>query len=228
MAREHSNKRPAKKRSSASQQFLVITVTFLLGYLTATVCDNETISHWIDAQVLAHHEMNQAGQQNKPKAQQEAAIPPKPKFEFYTLLANEKVPNTELAKTNATAAANTAVAKNAESAVQTAAVNTAGATVPKTTHPAVAVVNKPAAPVASGRGAYSVQVASFKARHDAEHMKGVLSLKGFSVTIVPINHATKGNWFRVVVGPYANRTLAQNAQIDLAKRARLQGMIVAG
>ena len=59
-------------------------------------------------------------------------------------------------------------------------------------------------------------------------MKGKLILKGFDVYIIPVNHATKGNWFRVVIGPYSNRVLAQQAQINLAKNERLNGMITTG
>ena len=55
-------------------------------------------------------------------------------------------------------------------------------------------------------------------------MKGLLILKGFDVHVVPVTHA-RGNWFRVVVGPYPNRDLAQKAQLTLARNARLNGMV---
>lgn len=223
MGREYSNRRPAKARSSAPHQLLVITITFLLGYLTATVFDLETVTRWVNAQVLAHNDVNKEAA--KPHAQQQAAIPPKPKFEFYTLLTNEKASNSQaVAKPTAATTAGAAT-------VQTAAVNTATAVkaiTPNTTQQvAVKTVEaKPAAPV--GKGAYSIQVASFKARQDAEHMKGSLTLKGFSVAIVPINHAIRGNWFRVVVGPYSDRALAQKALTDLSKNEHLHGMLTTG
>lgn len=253
MGREYSNKRSSRARSSASNQFLIIAVTFLLGYFTATVCDIETISRWINTQVLAHHEARKAP--TKPQAQQQAETPPKPKFEFYTLLANEKVPNSEKAATTQQASANTTTSQTTSAAttvavkatnptvaaqaqttpINTAATSSAVKTIASTSKPpqqpvAVKVAGaKPAMPAAAtGRGMYSVQVASFKARHDAEHMKGLLTLKGFSVSVIPINHATRGVWFRVVVGPYANRNLAQRAQMDLARNERLRGMITAG
>ncbi|MFT4058101.1 MAG: SPOR domain-containing protein [Legionella sp.] len=230
MGRQYNNRQSTRTHASAPNQFLVMTITFLLGYFVATVCDLETITNWINTQILAHHEGEKAPAQPQ-EAQRQAAIPPKPKFEFYTLLANEKVPNSEkpAAATHSTA-------------VQTAAVNTATTTVNKSgvtkAQLAVAIKVAEAKPVTvtsqiptsalAGRGTYSVQVASFKARHDAEHMKGLLTLKGFNVNVVPINHATRGVWFRVVVGPYANRTLAQKAQIDLARNERLRGMLTAG
>lgn len=231
MGREYSKRRPSRARSSAPQQFLVLVVTFLLGYLTATVFDVETISRWVNTQVLAHHEQNKAP---KSQAQQKAAIPPKPKFEFYTLLANEKAHPTQPA---ANSAASQAVAAKTPpaTAVQTVAANAAVSSVKSNTstvHQPAAVKIAEAKPVAVAvpvsRGAFSVQVASFKARQDAEHMKGLLTLKGFNVSVIPIYHANRGNWFRVVVGPYANRNLAQQAQGDLARNEHLRGMVTAG
>lgn len=223
MGREYSNRRPVKARSSAPHQFLVVTITFLLGYLTATVFDLETVTRWVNAQVLAHNGASKEAA--KPQAPQQAAIPPKPKFEFYTLLTNEKAPNSQAAAKPTTATTSGAAT------VQTAAVNTATAVKANTPNVTqqVAVKTaeaKPAAPV--GKGAYSIQVASFKARQDAEHMKGLLTLKGFSVAIVPINHVIRGNWFRVVVGPYPDRVLAQKALTDLSKNEHLHGMLTTG
>lgn len=242
MGREYSTKRSGRAHTSAPQQILVMAVCFFLGYFTATVFDVDAISHWVNSQVLAHHEARKEAP--KPQPERQAAIPPKPKFEFYTLLTNEKTPNSQQAANNAAAArpaattttAVTATAPNATATTaQTAvAATTVTATAPK---PAVAKVPAPAparvaevrpvAPTAS-RGSFSVQVAAFKARHDAEQMKGILTLKGFNVSVIPINHATRGIWYRVVVGPYANRSLAQRAQGDLARNSRLRGMVTAG
>jgi cell division protein FtsN len=74
-------------------------------------------------------------------------------------------------------------------------------------------------------GNFVVQVASFKARQDAEHMKGLLILKGFEVTVVPVVMPNQGNWFRVIIGPYPNRVLALKAQNILARTQRIKGMV---
>ncbi|KTD54322.1 Sporulation domain-containing protein [Legionella sainthelensi] len=257
MAREYNNKRSSRSRSGASHHFLLITVIFLLGYMAASFFDFETIMHWVNTQVLAHHDAKK--ESAKPEAPQQAVIPPKPKFEFYTLLANEKTPASQ-ANNATTAAQSTAAASSNVTTVQPASVANANpatnvvtasspTTVPVTNAvtaasttatssqvksnitqqppaPARAIATK-TAPVSAG-GNYLVQVASFKARQDAEHMKGTLILKGFSVYIIPVSHPTKGNWFRVVVGPYSNRGLAQQAQINLARNERLNGMITTG
>lgn len=260
MAREYNNKRSSRSRGGASHHFLLITVIFLLGYMAASFFDFETIMHWVNTQVLAHHDAKK--ESAKPEAPQQAVIPPKPKFEFYTLLANEKTPasqannaataaqSTPAANTNATTvqpasvananpATNVVTAASPTTAPVTNAVTAASTTTtspqvkPNTTQaqqpaaPARAIATKPTS-MPSERGNFLVQVASFKARQDAEHMKGTLILKGFSVYIIPVSHPTKGNWFRVVVGPYTNRVLAQQAQVNLARNERLNGMITTG
>lgn len=235
MARDYGSKRTTRARNNAPQQFLVVIVSFLLGYLTACILDVGTISHWLNNQVLAHEEAKPQPTKTEP---QQAKLPPKPKFEFYTLLANEK----RGAQPAATAPATTIAAANPVAAPTTpvrVATSTAGASVAAVAHP-VAVKPTTQSPamvkVAEGkplstttsqasRGAYLVQVASFKAQSDAEHMKALLTLKGFSVNVVPINTPNQGNWYRVVIGPYPNRDSAQKAQVTLAKTERLNGMV---
>ncbi|KTD54666.1 Sporulation domain-containing protein [Legionella santicrucis] len=260
MAREYNNKRSSRSRGGSSHHFLLITVIFLLGYLAASFFDFDTIMHWVNTQVLAHHDAKK--ELAKPETPQQAVVPPKPKFEFYTLLANEKTPASQA--NNATTAAQSTAAVSTNTTVQSASVanvNSATNVVTAASPTTVPVTNavtaastavpppqvklnpsqqtqQPVAParaiaikttpVSAGRGNYLVQVASFKARQDAEHMKGTLILKGFSVYIIPVSHPTKGNWFRVVVGPYTNRVLAQQAQVNLARNERLNGMITTG
>ncbi|RUR08806.1 SPOR domain-containing protein [Legionella sp. km772] len=244
MARESGSRRASRRGNSLPQQVLVMVVTFVLGYFTASIFDIETLSRWMTTQVLENHEPQQVIAQAKPKEQ----IPPKQKFEFYTLLANEKgVGANQAGTTHGTtatitnphqvtaAAANSAVAS---ATPQSARPITASVSSTATTRVAVSQSNQAisaqpkavqvttAKPVAPSRGAnFVVQVASFKARNDAEHMKGLLILKGFEVSVVPVSTPNQGNWFRVVIGPYPNRALAQKAQVILAKTERLNGMI---
>ncbi len=238
MGRQYSsNKRSSRQKGGAPQQFLIVIVTFMLGYLTASVFNVEKLSSWVNTQVLEHSQ-----EKKRPvKAEtQQAQVPPKPKFEFYTLLANEKAAGSTIqtgANTTANRSANRPTpAASATRAASTATVAAATARpVPKSTvsnsqqhaptTEARAPVTRSAQPT---RGTYMVQVAAFKARQDAEHMKGMLILKGFNVTVVPISHQTKGIWYRVIVGPYANRALAQKAQQTLARNERLRGMVTAG
>lgn len=247
MAKDYGNRRSSRSRHSGSQQFLVVIVTFLLGYLTASIADIQTISHWLNTQVIAHHE-------KKPESihatRKEPQIPPKPKFEFYTLLANEKVPNTVqsnsgLNNNNGKINTNSTISKQddrpskattlnkplpptqqiASSAVSTAKFNKDHLKSIQSQTVKVAA-GKPVMPLQKSNKKYVLQVAAFKARQDAEHMKGLLILKGYNVNVVPVSNA-RGNWFRVVIGPYTDIALAQKAQINIAKSERLKGMISA-
>ncbi len=249
MAREYGSRRSSRRSSGLAHQVLVMVITFVLGYFTASIFDIETLSHWMTTQVLENHEP----QQQIAKAQtRKEQIPPKPKFEFYTLLANEKgvganqpgttrnVGATQQNPTNATAlAANGAVVAAtpqsthpATGTVATAATSTTRGAMNKPaqviirpqTKPVQVVSAKPVAVPASRGGNFVVQVASFKTRNDAEQMKGLLILKGFEVAVTSIT-TPQGNWFRVLIGPYPNRTLAQKAKVILAKTERLNGMV---
>ena len=209
MSRDYGSRRTAKRRSSAPHQVLVIAFSFLLGYFAATVFDVEKLTQWMNTQVLAQHERKP--QPTKP-APHQAQLPPKPKFEFYTLLANEKGSKEQHAAQNTTshAAATEVATKSNESQIpQAAVVKTVDA--------------KPTATTQSNNAAFLVQVASFKMRKDAEALKATLTLKGYDVNVVAIQ--AQGTWFRVVVGPYHNKLLAQQAQVTLAKNERLRGMV---
>ncbi|HRD69990.1 MAG TPA: SPOR domain-containing protein [Legionella sp.] len=232
MARDYGSKRTTRHRSSAPQTVLIILVSFLLGYLTASIFDVQTISTWMNKQVIAH---NEAQPQTVKKEQPHTQLPPKPKFEFYTLLANEKGPSSNShAHTNrgATPASNGNPTQTASTHAVTSAINNAHPVVTPSATTASPVKVTEAQPLnptqpkttTSNKGSYLIQVASFKTRQDAEHMKGLLILKGFNVTVVPVSQPG-GNWFRVIIGPYPNRDLAQKAQVTLARTERLNGMI---
>lgn len=222
MAKDYGSRRsPARRGNSAPHQLLVITVTFLLGYLTASIWDVDTVGRWVNKQIAQEHGLQQ--QPEKPKPKQEAVLP-KPKFEFYTLLANEKGGRSAAANQHfkTAPAASTAAASSANAARSLAVqphLAKPASEVPKVAE-AKPVLTKPLS-----KGNYVVQVASFKARNDAEHMKGLLTLKGFEVTVVPISTPAQGAWFRVIIGPYPNRILAQKAQVILAKTQRINGMV---
>lgn len=229
MGREYHNKRHVQRgRSNALSQLLVIVITFILGYLTAAVVDIQTVSHWVSAQVLAHTEVAKAV--SAPQHPEQAVILPKPKFEFYTLLTNEKGANTQAPTSRSGTASSKPTAALVAQAANATSAATAAASLKSLIQKSAAVKSPVTAiqqPESTNSSTYLVQVASFRARKDAEHMKGLLTLKGFSVSVVSISDVTRGNWFRVVIGPYANRNLAQKAQIDLAKNERLHGMVAA-
>ena len=243
MAREYGSKRSSRRSNGLPQQVLVMVVTFVMGYFTASIFDIETLSHWMTAQVLESHEPQPSVAKAQPQKSQKTQ---KQKFEFYTLLANEKGVGTTQAvaghasatptspNSPATVPANGAVVSpqtpgGATTTVASTATNTTRVTVNQPAHPQakpIQVVSaKSVNPPPSRANHYVVQVASFKARNDADQMKGLLILKGFEVSVVPVAMPNQGNWFRVVIGPYPNRVLAQKAQGILARTERLNGMV---
>lgn len=241
MNKLNCNKQSLKQNGSVPNQILVIIVTFFVGYLSASFLDIATISQWATKKI-SPSQLNQAT--SEPVS---AQVSPKHKFEFYTLLTNEKT-ETNSNTANANPNANAQTQGSASNAAAIAAANTVAHQAPATNPsnaqiqnnvqvPRHATVMAPAAqqpikpatvvvakPLPESTKNFTVQVASFRERKDAEHMKGLLTLKGFSVFVVAISQPS-GNWYRVLVGPYPNRILAQRAQEHLARNERIRGMI---
>lgn len=216
MAKDYGRRGPTRRKSSAPKQLFWMLASFLGGYLTATVFDFTSLSSWVNANILAKHSPA------KPAAKAAVKEPelPKPKFEFYTLLAKDGSSTRVVPITKPTSAAQTKPA--AQLAADVGSVRS-GVPARQVTTPASAVVaeNKP---TTSARETYQIQIASFKNRQDAEHMKASMTLKGFDVTIVAISQP-QGNWFRVIVGPFNSRATAEKTQLTLAKSEHLKGMI---
>jgi cell division protein FtsN len=221
MAREYAHRKHTTRRNQASHQLVLIVLSFLAGYLAAYLCDAEHLRLFINKQISTNSESPKK-QTPKPKTHQTAQAA-KPKFEFYTLLANEKAG----AKTQ-TALRPKPLATPPSAASPTLAPETAD--VPKKPTEkakplAVKITEgKPLLPVAAVKSNFVVQVAAFNAKKDAEQMRANLTLKGYSVSIVPIKQTT-GTWFRVILGPYSSKLAAEKAQITVARNEHLRGMI---
>ncbi len=88
--------------------------------------------------------------------------------------------------------------------------------VPQTgTDAAKAAADKPQGPpekAAANANGFTVQVASYSLRSEAETVKNKLTGKGYSVSITESNQGDKGTWYRVRVG----RKLEQDAAKELA------------
>lgn len=220
MAKDYVRRRESRKRSNAPRQFLLVLASFLGGYLTATVFDFTSLTAWINKQVLAH----QNPQQPEIKPVAKKPEPPKPKFEFYTLLAKDSSVPTVNRPLPAT------VAKANPSTVEPMTNPSAASVSTTNPHPLdIGVVeSKPvtasANPAAHGKESYLLQIASFNKRPDAEHLKASLTLHGFDVIISPTAHGNV-TWYRVIVGPFNSRSDAEKAQITVAKSERMKGMI---
>lgn len=73
---------------------------------------------------------------------------------------------------------------------------------------------KEAAPATSPTSRYTVQVASYSLRSEADLLKTKLAAKGYAVYISPTTIEDKGTWYRVRVG----KKLDQDAAKDLASK----------
>ena len=126
--------------------------------------------------------------------------PPKPKFEFYTLLPEMEVvvPDEDLAAPGPVPAP--AESGDTAEAPASAAPDDAA---PADTEPALK------------SGHYILQVASFRSMKDADGMKAQLTLLGFQPVVQTVAIDSDEKWHRVRIGPYADRDSVEAARIRL-------------
>ena len=231
MARDYDRRRDSRKqKSNGLKQIVWVFISFVTGYLTAAVFDLNSLEHWLNSNILANANNKAKGPQAV-VAKQEA---PKPKFEFYTLLAKDPNKAATLPKTVAVVEqkpiAQVAtppqplLTTNARAQAPTAVKPVTTAPVAVATAQPVAIT-KPVLPVASiAKESFLIQIASFKNRQDAEKLKASLILKGFDVN-VSMATQQQVNWYRVIVCPFSSRNEAQKTQSILARNERINGMI---
>ena len=127
--------------------------------------------------------------------------PPKPKFEFYTLLPEMEVvvPDEELP-----------APAESSSAAESGAADTE-----TSTGSAVEEAKPTDSDTALGSGHYILQVASFKSMNDADGLKAQLTLLGFRPVVQTVAINSDEKWHRVRIGPYADRNSLEAARIRL-------------
>ena len=126
--------------------------------------------------------------------------PPKPKFEFYTLL-----PELEVVVSDEDLPA-PGPAPAASSAADTKVATTAAAVKDDARGDAEAALKS---------GHYILQVASFKSMKDADGLKAELTLLGFRPVVQTVAIDSDEEWHRVRIGPYADRESLEAARIRL-------------
>lgn len=229
MARDYDRRKPARRTASAPGRFFGWLAAFLGGYLAATIFDVASLSGWVNKQLL--HDTPQ------PVAREaRASSAPKPKFEFYTLLARgqtvlPKVPASSSTPRPAPAPQHPVSVQAAAKPAVPVALEVAKA--PPVPAPAPArqvpvvesrpVVPPPVAPAAAA-GTYVVQLAAFRNRQDAERLKASLTLRGMHASVTGVTQQNV-TWFRVLIGPYASRDLAMRAQNAAYQTEKVRGMV---
>lgn len=214
MAKDYRRRQTRQKRGASSQFFWVLA-SFLCGYLAATVFDFASLSRWVDKNILA--KQNDESPETKVVAKNTGL--PKPKFEFYTLLAKDQRPPAPLSKPTQV------MQVKPSSPAQPPAASTKAIAPVISAQPTVPVAeSKPLSPPNVNKDAYFLQIASFKTRQDAERMKAAFTLKGFDVSVVAAL-PQQGSWFRVVLGPFHSRLAAEKVQLAIARSEHIKGMI---
>jgi cell division protein FtsN len=142
-----------------------------------------------------------ASSQPKPKASTQSQQPSKPKYDFYTLLPESEVivpPDALPPPAPVQPPVTPAEAAKIDAARALAALN--GETPP----PAPPVAPAPAAAQAPLNTQFFLQAGSFRRKDDAESVRAQIILLGQSVR-VESGTVREETWYRVLVGPFANR-----------------------
>lgn len=131
--------------------------------------------------------------------------PPKPKFEFYTLLPEMEVvvPDEDLPAQGTAPAQSSPAAESAATGTESS------------TSPAVEEDAQGDADAALKAGHYILQVASFRSMKDADGLKAQLTLLGFRPVVQTVAIDSDEKWHRVRIGPYADRDSLDAARVRL-------------
>lgn len=222
MAKSYPKKRVYRGQNNQSGRFLGLFVSFIMGYLTASVFDATSLSAWV-----SQHMSTQVAKQSNKMTQAPAITLPKPKLEFYTLLARDnQMPEARQLqpqppiKTIKPPSIAMPTPTNQHILQAQNWLQTPGSAI---NHIDIKSIAKPLNKELVKEN-YIIQIASFNKRLDAERLKASLVLKGFDVNIAAIL-ANHGQWFRVTLGPFNSRQAAEKAQVDVARNEHIKGMI---
>lgn len=185
------NAASSRRASPQSKAYVakLIMLGFVLGYIFSWFLSPVLVTNWFQK-----HFGSSAIIKN---SDVDIAALPKPKFEFYTLLTQEKSQTSKQASPPP-------IAK----------------TTPLVTAPVVAKTVE----INKHQKHYVLQLASFQRREDAEQMLAGLVMRGFEANIKTITQQGAA-WHRVVMGPFASRNQAEKAQGAIAQSERISGII---
>jgi cell division protein FtsN len=224
---------PAKSAHQPLKQMILVMAAFLSGYFLSAVYDVASFNQWIHTTMIDGYFKKQPAVM----VTKASPTPPKPKFEFYTLLAKgepgvvqeaatavstEQERRLGLGPTEQAHQESTSVEVGPRPNLPDASVSS----LPQAGELSTEKVNASPPPKMTTTPAekYTVQLAAFNNRADAEKMKAAMVLKGFvvSISLTEQNHI---QWYRVSLGPFSNRGEAEDAQHAMVKRERISGMI---
>ena len=191
---------PAKKSGALA----TILLAFFSGYIIANIFNINDLSRY---SAQAWNAIKPDSKESPKNTTAQQAQLPKPKFEFYTLLSNDKPGRGASHQINTHALPSSEV-REISKAIQTQ-VHQATALAPITeTHPRH----------------YDIQLASYNKKSDAERLKASLLLRDFNAKIEAVAQKN-GHWFRVIIGPYSSKQAAEKAQLSIARSDKVMGII---
>ncbi len=152
----------------------------------------------------------------------EPKTPPKPKFDFYTLLPNMEetdIKEAQLIEEQQTVVASTVQAPKAEQL----------AVLEKTIEPKIERKTELSAnlPHHTKPETFILQAAVFQSKQPAESLKAQLTLQGFEVKVEAYQkNESSTTWYRVYLGPYQQESQAKMAQISLQQTAHIDSFVI--
>jgi cell division protein FtsN len=181
---------PARRTPPQSKTNVVglIALGFVVGYVFSWFYSPMLITNWLQTHFNKTPAVEDSGV--------ELAALPKPKFEFYTLLSQEKVQPPKITPPPVVSTPHTVVAPTVATTVE---------------------INK-------HKKHYVLQLASFQRREDAEQMLAGLVIRGFEASIKTTTQQGSA-WHRVVMGPFVSRLQAEKAQGTIAQSEHISGII---
>jgi len=180
-----SRRAPPRSKTYAVK---LMMIGFGLGYIFSWFCSPVLVINWF--------QMHFGQSSLVKKSDVDIAALPKPKFEFYTLLTQEK---SQPPKQTPPPVAKPAPLVAAPVLASTVNIN-------------------------QHQPYYVLQLASFQRREDAEQMLAGLVMRGFDANIKTITQQGAA-WHRVLIGPFASKIQAEKTQGAIAQSERITGII---
>lgn len=216
MAKYYSEKRPVPKhQSNPFKQGAWLVVAFFSGYFISAAYDVASFKQLVSTKIgtVLNH---------PPAAVIVKALPPpvpvKPKLEFYTLLTKDTEVETNRADPKP---------RTAEVVVATpvsSEVPPVSGLMPTPQAKSTVTIAAPATDVTTTHEQYTVQLAAFNNRADAERMKAAFVFKGFHVSVTTTMRDNI-QWYRVILGPFLTKGAAETAMQAVARHGRVSGII---
>ncbi len=223
MKRNYQIQASKRAKSQNRGQFLLVFMAFATGYLSSSILNVNQLGGFLNQSI---------GQIKLPGFESNAKMNPKktnlvehtPKLEFYTVLTKADKHVIPAITRPAELEKPQEPEKIAELVAEKKPKTPAEVVNAKPVTSLAAQKPAPAETISAAKDRFFVQLASFRYYSQAEKLKAKLILKGFDVKISAIRQGTM-QWYRVMLGPYANISEAQKAKVIFQAKEHAPGII---